>query len=124
MNTVRLVQDSNLIDFFSLYHVCQGRFLAGSTSLFVVIITIVVITVAAVWTDATCGNGLRITHSDGYETVYCHLSQSLVKQGEHVDAGCSVAKTGNSGRTTGPHLHYGIKYNGQYIDPTKMVGRG
>lgn len=81
-------------------------------------------TVAAVWTDATCGNGLRITHSDGYETVYCHLSQSLVKQGEHVDAGCSVAKTGNSGRTTGPHLHYGIKYNGQYIDPTKMVGRG
>lgn len=81
-------------------------------------------TVADVWTDATCGNGLRITHSDGYETVYCHLSQSLVKQGEHIDAGCAVAKSGNSGRTTGPHLHYGIKYNGQYIDPTKMVGRG
>ena len=81
-------------------------------------------TVARVWTDTSCGNGLRITHADGYETVYCHLSQVLVAQGEPVQAGCAVAKTGNTGRTTGPHLHYGIKHNGNYIDPTGMLGRG
>lgn len=80
-------------------------------------------TVAAVWTDSTCGNGLRIAHSGGYETVYCHLSQALVKNGDIIQAGCVVAKTGNTGRTTGPHLHYAMKYNGTRMDPTQMVGR-
>jgi len=80
-------------------------------------------TVAAVWTDNTCGRGVRITHTGGFETVYCHLSQQLVKPGDHVDAGCRVAKSGNTGRSTGPHLHYGIKQDGTYIDPGKFMGR-
>lgn len=80
-------------------------------------------TVAAVWTDDSCGKGVRISHSAGYETVYCHLSQQLVSQGDTVAAGCEIAKTGNTGRSTGPHLHYGIKYNGQYINPTSWIGR-
>ncbi len=78
-------------------------------------------TVAAVWTDSTCGNGLRIQHSDGYETVYCHLNKVFVKNGETVKAGCKVAETGNTGRTTGPHLHYGIKQQGGFINPTKWI---
>ncbi len=80
-------------------------------------------TVASVWTDKTCGNGLKIRHSDGYETVYCHLSATLAQAGDNVMAGCAVAKTGNTGRSTGPHLHYGIKYNGESVDPAKFMGR-
>lgn len=75
--------------------------------------------VARVWTDKRCGNGLVIEHSDGFETLFCHLSQVLVKQGETVKSGCLVAKTGNTGRSTGPHLHYAVKYNGIHIDPAK-----
>ncbi len=84
-------------------------------------------TVVSVWTDSTCGKGLKIRHSDGYETVYCHLSQHLVSNGDKVEAGCEVAKTGNTGRSTGPHLHYAIKHNNgkkyDYIDPTQWLGR-
>lgn len=80
-------------------------------------------TVAAVWTDKTCGNGLRISHAQGMETVYCHLKRSLVKKGDTVNAGCLVAESGNTGRTTGPHLHYGIKKDGNYINPTEWIRR-
>ncbi len=80
-------------------------------------------TVAAVWTDNTCGRGIRITHTGGFETVYCHLSEQLVKSGEHVDAGCCIGKSGNTGRSTGPHLHYGIKQDGTYVNPTRFMGR-
>lgn len=79
--------------------------------------------VARVWTDSTCGNGLRITHSDGFETVYCHLNNIIIKAGSVVNAGCLVAKSGNTGRSTGPHLHYAIKKNGDYINPSQFLGR-
>ncbi len=79
--------------------------------------------VARVWTDSTCGNGLRIAHSNGYETVYCHLSNALVKNGDVVNAGCVVAKSGNTGRSTGAHLHYAIKKDGEYINPSEFLGR-
>ena len=77
--------------------------------------------VSSVWTDSSCGNGLKIKHSNKYETVYCHLSKVTVRKGERVEAGCKVAETGNSGRTTGPHLHYGIKEDGDYVDPQNWV---
>ena len=79
--------------------------------------------VERVWTDTSCGNGIRIRHPSGYKTIYCHLSQQLVKQGETVLAGCEIAKTGNTGRSTGAHLHYSIKYNDKYIDPMQWLGR-
>ena len=66
-------------------------------------------------------NGLKIEHGNKYETVYCHLSKVTVRKGERVEAGCKVAETGNSGRTTGPHLHYGIKEDGDYVDPQNWV---
>lgn len=80
-------------------------------------------TVASVWTDNTCGNGIRITHSDGFETVYCHLSRQMVSAGDTVAAGCRIGQSGNTGRSTGPHLHYGIKHNGTYINPNELIGR-
>lgn len=81
-------------------------------------------TVAAVWNDDTCGNGIKILHSNGYETIYCHLSKQLVAVGDKVSAGCEIAKTGNTGMSSGPHLHYSIKYNGNYTDPKNWIGRG
>ncbi len=74
--------------------------------------------VESVWTDATCGNGLRVRHSDGFASLYCHLSEYSVKKGETVGAGCPIAKVGNTGRSTGPHLHYGIYFDNNLIDPT------
>lgn len=73
--------------------------------------------------DSICGNGLEIRHSDGFDTVYCHLSQFLVSEGETVADGDVVAKTGNTGRSTGPHLHYAVKYNGEYINPEPLMSR-
>ena len=60
---------------------------------------------AYTFSDANCGNGIRITHSDGFETTYCHLSKQIVKSGEHVDAGCLIGLTGATGMVSGPHLH-------------------
>lgn len=78
-------------------------------------------TVESVWTDSTCGNGLKISHANGYETMYCHLNRVLVKEGENVSAGCKVAETGNTGRTTGPHLHYAIKESGSFVNPNNWI---
>ena len=80
-------------------------------------------TVTKVWQDNTCGNGIKIKHDMGYETVYCHLSQQLVKQGDVIKPGYIIAKSGNSGRSTGAHLHYAIKYNDEYIDPIKFINQ-
>ena len=79
--------------------------------------------VDAVWEDKICGKALRITHSEGFATLYCHLSTSLVQKGDIIGAGCLVAKTGNTGRSTGPHLHYGIYMDKKLINPTKFIGR-
>lgn len=80
-------------------------------------------TVTNVWTDSNCGRGIVITHANGYATTYCHLEEQLVKPGEIVTAGCLIGRSGNTGRSTGPHLHYGIKQNGTYINPIKLMGR-
>lgn len=74
--------------------------------------------------DNTCGNGLKIEHEDGTKTIYCHLSQTLVNPGTRVGAGCPIALTGNTGRSTGPHLHYGMRdSNNSYIDPSSYTKR-
>lgn len=78
--------------------------------------------VTDVWTDKTCGKGVKIRHDMGYETVYCHLSALMVKENDIVNTGYVIAKSGNTGRTTGAHLHYAIKYNGEYINPADFIG--
>lgn len=71
--------------------------------------------------DSRCGMGIRIKHADGFATQYCHLSQQLVKPGDTVGAGCLIAKSGNTGRTTGPHLHYAMYRNGGPLNPTSFI---
>lgn len=80
-------------------------------------------TVTSVWRDNSCGNGLKITHGMGYETVYCHLQSVSVVQGDNVSKNSVVAVSGNTGRSTGAHLHYGIKKDGKYINPSELTGR-
>ena len=72
--------------------------------------------------DNVSGKKIKIKHEGGYETVFYHLSQHLVKEGDFVNDGDLIAKTGNTGRSKGPHLHYGISRNGTFIDPTKFLG--
>lgn len=63
------------------------------------------------------GLEVEINHGFGYTTLYAHLSKSLVKKGQRVHRGDLIAKTGSSGLSTGPHLHYEVSHNGVKLNP-------
>ena len=67
------------------------------------------------------GKIIIINHGNGYETRYAHLSVISTNVGEHVNQGDLIGKTGNSGRTTGPHLHFEIRVNGVPKNPMKYI---
>lgn len=71
--------------------------------------------------DSKMGNMVKLDHGYGIETVYGHLAKSLVKEGQRVKRGDVVALVGSTGLSTGPHLHYMVKKNGQALDPTKFI---
>ena len=66
------------------------------------------------------GLAVEIDHGFGYRTVYAHLSKALVKRGQKVTRGDLIAKTGNSGLSTGPHLHYEVHHNGVKLNPVEF----
>lgn len=63
------------------------------------------------------GNYILVDHGSGYISAYAHNSKLLVKKGDKVKTGQVIAKAGSTGWSTGPHLHFGIKKNGKWIDP-------
>jgi murein DD-endopeptidase MepM/ murein hydrolase activator NlpD len=67
------------------------------------------------------GTMIRLSHPDGYETLYGHLSQVLVKKGDKVALGAIIGLSGNTGRSTAPHLHFEMRKNGQAVDPTQII---
>ncbi len=67
------------------------------------------------------GNVIVIDHGYGIKTRYGHLSKILVKAGEHVKRGLPVGAVGNTGRSTGPHLHYEVRVNGVPQNPRKFI---
>ena len=67
------------------------------------------------------GNLVIIRHDNGLETFYAHLSEINVKPGEWVTAGQIIGKGGNTGRSTGSHLHYEIRYKGHSFDPERLI---
>ncbi|MDA0152324.1 M23 family metallopeptidase [Vibrio sp. Makdt] len=66
------------------------------------------------------GNFLRLQHAFGFESSYSHLSKFAIANGEYVQKGDLIGYSGNTGYTTGPHLHYEIKYRGRHIDPKPL----
>jgi murein DD-endopeptidase MepM/ murein hydrolase activator NlpD len=70
------------------------------------------------------GRMIEIEHSGGFTTRYAHLSKVLVKLGQTVSRGQEIGKVGSSGRSTGPHLHYEIRRDGEAIDPLRFLRAG
>ena len=68
-----------------------------------------------------CGNAVEIEHSGGYLSKYCHALKVLVQKGQSVKAGTPIALVGTTGTSTGNHLHLGMKLNGKYINPKKVI---
>jgi murein DD-endopeptidase MepM/ murein hydrolase activator NlpD len=60
---------------------------------------------------------IEINHGFGYKTIYGHLSKTEVKEGQNVKRGFEIAKSGTSGLSTGPHLHYEVEHNGVKLNP-------
>lgn len=68
------------------------------------------------------GRSVIIDHGMGLYTFYCHLSRINVKEGAMVKKGDIVAKSGNTGRSTGPHLHWAVKLQDARVDPFSLLG--
>lgn len=79
--------------------------------------------VAEVQNRGGYGLMVRVDHGGGNETWYAHLSEAGVKVGQTVKAGQPIARSGNSGKSTGPHLHYEVRHGGQAIDPSNPAAR-
>ncbi len=67
------------------------------------------------------GKGVFVDHGLGFYSMYFHLSEVLVKEGDRVRAGQIVGKVGATGRATGPHLHWGVKLNGARVNPYALL---
>jgi murein DD-endopeptidase MepM/ murein hydrolase activator NlpD len=70
------------------------------------------------------GRLVRISHNYGFQTIYAHLAQTRVKAGDVVKKGDIIGLTGRSGRVSGPHLHYEIKYGIKSLDPKPFLEWG
>ncbi len=69
------------------------------------------------------GRTIVVAHPGGWKTLYGHLSRIIVKRGQHVKQGQPIGKSGNTGRSTGPHLHFEILKAGLHINPYKYLKR-
>ena len=74
--------------------------------------------VSVVERRAGLGLVIEVDHGFGYRTIYAHLSKAMVKEGEITKRGQQLAKSGNSGLSSGPHLHYEVHHQGIAVDPT------
>lgn len=76
---------------------------------------------AAGWDPKGGGNYMKVKHFNRFETSYLHLSEMYYRPGQKVTAGYVIAKSGNSGNSTGPHLHFSVKEFGQSINPARFL---
>jgi murein DD-endopeptidase MepM/ murein hydrolase activator NlpD len=70
------------------------------------------------------GKSLILDHGWGLYSMYFHLSEVLVKEGDRVSTGTLLGRVGSTGRSTGPHLHWGIRMNGARVDPLSLLQLG
>ncbi len=71
--------------------------------------------------DPAYGNFIEIVHGDGFISKYAHNSKLFVKPGQAITRGQLIANSGSTGRSTGPHLHYEIHQNNNYLNPAKIL---
>lgn len=67
------------------------------------------------------GYYVSINHGDGFSSVYMHMTHFIVSPGQYVTAGQVIGYVGSTGGSTGPHLHFGISYNGSYVNPMNYI---
>lgn len=79
------------------------------------------IVIAKGWDSKGGGNFIKVKHFDRFETSYLHLSEIYYRAGEIVKAGFIIGKSGNTGNSTGPHLHFSVKEFGQSINPSHFL---
>jgi murein DD-endopeptidase MepM/ murein hydrolase activator NlpD len=77
--------------------------------------------VEAAGTDPDYGLFVLLRHPGGFQTMYGHTSRLLVREGESVAAGQVIALSGNTGRSTAPHLHFEVRRDGRSLDPLTVV---
>jgi murein DD-endopeptidase MepM/ murein hydrolase activator NlpD len=70
------------------------------------------------------GNMVEIDHGNGLVTRYAHMSDVLVEEGQEVDRGAVLGRLGSTGRSTGPHLHYEVRVDGEPVDPERYLRAG
>lgn len=71
--------------------------------------------------EGQMGNYVSINHGDGFASIYMHMTHYIVSAGSYVNAGQVIGYVGSTGLSTGPHLHFGISYNGTYVNPMAYV---
>lgn len=77
-------------------------------------------TVTQVSAAGDYGNHLRIVNGD-ITTLYAHCNKIYVKEGDHVKQGQEIAEVGATGNVTGPHLHFEIRRNNEFVDPNSVI---
>ena len=64
---------------------------------------------------------MTINHGDGFASIYMHMTNFLVSKADYVSSGQLIGYMGSTGISTGSHLHFGIIYNGAYVNPANYV---
>ncbi|GHU59276.1 hypothetical protein FACS189444_4280 [Spirochaetia bacterium] len=78
--------------------------------------------VSMVGYNGTYGNYIILTHSNGFQTLYGHMSVTSVRQGSYVTQGTKIGEVGSTGYSTGPHLHFAVYKNGTAVNPLDYLG--
>lgn len=68
------------------------------------------------------GNYIQLNHGDGFRSIYMHMTHYIVQQGQYVVPGQIIGYVGNTGLSKGAHLHFGISYQGTYVNPMEYIG--
>ena len=97
----------------------QGIDIGASTGSDIIAAADGVVTIATY--SASAGNYVMLSHGGGVSTVYMHCSSLNVSEGQSVTQGQVIAKVGSTGYSTGPHLHFGIRSGGSYVNPSNYV---
>ena len=78
-------------------------------------------TVTTATYGGSAGYYVQINHGDGYKSIYMHMTHYIVRPGQKVSQGQVIGYCGSTGGSTGPHLHFGISYNGTYVNPANYI---